>query len=79
MSEVIKIGVWIEKGKVLSRSNEKQIYPKVFIPKDEVNLLKVKSIARQLHDGNTMSHWTAETEVEQNRLTQQLTEIASTE
>ena len=77
MSERVKIGVWVEKGKVYRRSDEKEVSLTIYTPKNPEGIEAVASLARQLHFESTMPHWTAQTEAQHAETTKRMKELAS--
>lgn len=67
-----RLGVWVEDGKVYRRSSEKDFSPKVYIPKDQKDLPKVKRLVERLHSHYSMGSWTSETEYEVDAIFEEL-------
>lgn len=71
-SDSLRIGVWVEDDKVLRRDSHKAPYATVYEPASQEDLEKVRGLARQLHNGATMPHWTAQVEAQQKETVDEL-------
>jgi hypothetical protein len=79
MGSELQIGVWTDKEErvVYSRSSEKQVFPRTFVPKKGVDLSDVKELAGQLYSDSTMPRWTAQTEAQHLKTVKKMKEIAT--